>query len=45
MTVLQLHKPKPCDDVVDGLRKLADAIEGGLLSTVLSKGWDNEDEE
>ena len=29
MTVLQLHKPKPCGDVVDGLRKLADQIETG----------------
>lgn len=29
MTVLQLHKPKPCDSVVDGLRKLADQIEAG----------------
>jgi len=29
VTVLQLHKPKPADDVVDGLRKLADSIEAG----------------
>jgi hypothetical protein len=38
VTVLQLHKPKPCDDIVDGLRKLADRIEAGehgLISTAI----------
>lgn len=29
MTILQLHKPKPCDNVVDGLRRLVDEIEAG----------------
>jgi hypothetical protein len=31
MTVLALHKPKPCDDVVSGLRALADRIEAGEI--------------
>ena len=31
MTVVALHKPKPCDDVVSGLRGLADRIERGEI--------------
>ena len=31
MTVLQLHKPIPADDVVGGLRGLADSIEKGEI--------------
>lgn len=29
MSVLQLHKPAPCEDVVSTLRRIADDIEAG----------------